>query len=57
MTGSRPILGGIVFVLIQTAGLPSMIVAVVMVTIMNMARLGMCVRVHDEASERANRSG
>jgi hypothetical protein len=28
-----------------------------MVAIMNMTRLGMCVRVNDEASERADRRG
>ena len=55
--GSRPVPGGIAFVLVYTAGLPSMIVAVMMVAVMNMARLSMRVGVNDEASERADRSG
>ena len=55
--GSRPIRSGIAFVLMHTAGLPSMIVAVLMVAIMNMARLGVRVGVNDEASECADRSG
>jgi hypothetical protein len=55
--GTRPVRGGIAFVLMHAAGLPSMIVAVMMVAVMNMARLGMRVGVHYEASERADRNG
>jgi hypothetical protein len=54
--GSRPVRSGIAFVLMHTAGLPSMIMAVMMVAVMNMARLGMRVRVNDEAGERAHRN-
>jgi len=49
--GGRPVRSGIAFVLMP------MIVAVMMVAVMNMARLGMRVGVHYKASERADRNG
>ena len=55
--GCLPVVGGVAVRLMLTAGVPAMIVAVVMVAIMNMARIGMRVRVGDEANEGADRSG
>jgi hypothetical protein len=52
--GRLAVLADIAVMLMHTTSLTSMVVAVVMVAIMNMARLVMRVGVNDETSERAD---
>ena len=55
--GCLGIFGGITVLMMLTAGLPAMIVTVVMVAIVNMARLAVRVGVNDETRERTDWSG
>jgi hypothetical protein len=55
--GCLGIFGGITVIMMLTADMPAMIVAVVMVAKVNMARLAMRVGVNDETRERADWSG